>query len=365
LDFGISNSVSSIPSSLYKKALGLSKKLWRAVDGNLLGCEDWVREAINHPGGVIVEFWIKLLYKELQESKERNKRLPKEYKELFEEVVGESTIKAQMGKVILLGQLPVMFSIDRDWAVEKLIPLLDWDKNQSAVQAWHGFLWYGRVDKGLLPHLIPHYEKAIEHLPREPKEFREKLIDHLAKITLMNSIDPLEQGWLKRFLLKADSNERKKFASYLRVALENLPEKYRIQIWNDRLKKYWVERIRGIPIKLESDEVSEMIEWLFPLQNIAQDVIQQICSSPVPSQVRPTFFLRLKETYLPEIEPDAICDLLLRLTPRSISWDWPDMLDIIKGFIQKPVPKEKICKACEALANRGCTEAIKIFQDSN
>jgi len=365
LEFGISSSVSSIPSSLYKKALGFSKKLWRAVDGNPLGCEDWVREAIYHPGGVIVEFWIKLLYKELQESKERNKSLPKEYKELFEEVVGESTMKAQMGKVILLGQLHFMFSIDRDWAVEKLIPLLDWDKNQSAIQAWHGFLWYGRVNEGLLPHLILYYEKAIENLPREPKEFRKKLLEHLAKIALMKGVDPLEQGWLKRFLLKADSNDRKEFATFLRVALENLPEKYRIQIWNDRLKKYWVERIRGIPIKLEFDEVSEMIEWLFPLQKISRDVIQQICSSPVPSQVGPTFFRRLKETNLPEIEPDAICDLLLRLAPRSISLDWPDILDIIRGLIQKQVPKEKIHKACEALAKEGCIEALKIVQDSN
>jgi len=365
LDFGISNSTSSIPPSLHKKALSLSEKLWKAVDGDILGCGDWVREAINHPGGVIVDFWVKLLAKELQESGERNKGLPKEYRELFGEVIGESTIRAQMGRVILLGQLNFIFSIDEDWAVEKLIPLLDWDRSQSAVQAWHGFLGYGRVNEGLFPYLIPHYEKAIEPLPREPKEFREKLIKHLAEIALMNGVDPLKQGWLKKFLLKVDSNERKGFAAHLRVALENLPEKYRIQIWSNRLKKYWDERIKGIPIKLEPDEVLEMIEWIFPLQNIATEVVQLICSSPVPSQVDLVFFHRLKKTDLPEREPDAIGDLLLQLAPCSPQLVWADMLEIVKRLIQNSAPKEKTRKICEALVNRGCTEALKIFQDSN
>lgn len=370
LNKGFESSSSPLPSAFYDKALNLSKKLWKLADIPFTVIEqnskDWVTQAINHPGGVIVEFWIRFLSNQLKFEKEPKKKIFSKFKELLEEVVNGTSPKSQTGIVILMGELHFFFDIDPDWTIETLIPLLDWENNKTSLQlqAWQGFLWWAKINKALIPHLIPLYEQAVENFPREPREFRERLIEHLAIVMLENEILPSQKSLLKVFLSIASIEEKEGFAMGICRALKEYPEEYRNHIWNWKLKSYWEDRINGIPLKLEPEEVSQMIEWVFPLKSVASEVISLFCSSPTPSPPSVTFFHELKKTDLPDKDPQSTAELILKFAPSTTPWDWQNITEIIKNLKEKQDPKvnELITKICEELASAGCTAALDLFE---
>ena len=170
---------------------------------------------------------------------------------------GES-YAAELGRVVLTSQLYFLFSSDADWARQNILPLLDWSVDaRRADQAWHGFLSGGKWSEALLPDLLPLYEGAFAHVPDLPQRLRRQYSKHLAGIAVYGSSNPLQEGWLRRFLNAVEPEDRAAWASEVGLILRQLEGEAVRDLWDGWLGEYWSRRNSGIPLPLEPDELEE------------------------------------------------------------------------------------------------------------
>ena len=191
----VEKSEGGLSVALLSRAEALTDRLWQELeDYNEKEMEnndnDWLTRAINHIGGIITQFWLLALSRRQAEKGGNWQGIPDKYKTRFERIISGKSSAAAMGRVIIASQLHFLFSLDRSWTRKKIVPLLNWDIDvQRAVQAWGGYLWWGRWNEALLPELLPLYEQAYIKLTRGLKVF-DRLCDHLASIAVRSSVDP-------------------------------------------------------------------------------------------------------------------------------------------------------------------------------
>ena len=225
--------------------LGVSTGIRNKV---IVESESWLTKAINHPGGKIVEFWLDALSRIRAEAGESWDGIPSKFKSNFHKVLTETSYAAELGRVVLASQLHFLFALEADWTRENILPLLDWDTNlKQAQQAWHGFLSWGRWNEDLLSDLLPLYEKTFAHLSTDlgSSELRDHFSGHIASIAIYGSTNPVQDGWLGRFLKAVDSKERKNWAFHIRILLQDMQENIAQNLWERWLKEYW-EQLRLI-----------------------------------------------------------------------------------------------------------------------
>lgn len=175
--------------------------------------QEWLTKAINHPGGKLANFWLYALSKQRQEAGADWSGLPQEYLGRFTKIITNKSYAAQMGRVVLASQTHFLFGYASGWTRERIIPLFDWQKNErQAQQAWHGYVFCGRLNEEFLADLLPLYEQTFSRLSREPERIREQFCVHLAVIAVYSPINPVEHGWLKKFISQADPKERVSWA---------------------------------------------------------------------------------------------------------------------------------------------------------
>jgi hypothetical protein len=126
----------------------------RLLDADLLdnGAEQQygnqpVDDAINHPVGQITEA---LLDSFFSTKPSANSSLPRELRDIFARFFNPKSGVFRHARVILASRIPGLYSVDRDWTIEHLLPLLDWSASESqAAAAWRGFLWSPRITPDL------------------------------------------------------------------------------------------------------------------------------------------------------------------------------------------------------------------------
>jgi hypothetical protein len=112
----------------------------------------------------------------------------------------------------------------------------------------------------MLNHLLPYYEGRFSLLKDEPEEIVRGFCSHLAGIATYSLVNPLDQGWLLRFLSTVDAKVRLVWVSQMRFMIQNLDEAATGNLWERWLKRYWEGRLLGMPLPLGSDESAEMID---------------------------------------------------------------------------------------------------------
>lgn len=241
--------------------------LWTTLSGQPTNTgnnktERWLFEAINHPGGKLVQFWLFAVSRRRVRAGEDWSGLTDDYRRLPEEVLTENSYAAELGRILLAGQLSFLFSTDAEWTRQNVLPLLDWSSNaRRARQAWHGFLSRGTWNEALLPDLLPLYEETFARLAGLPQGLRRQFTKHLASIAVFGAIGPLEQGWLGRFVGVAEPTDRESWASEIGLVLRQLGEGATRDLWDGWLGEYWSRRNRGMPRPLNAGELERMIDW--------------------------------------------------------------------------------------------------------
>jgi len=273
LENGIAKPSHEIPDSCLHSAARVSMNLWsvcsRSEEGKQETAEDWLLVAINRPAGRLAEFLLRLLSRLRKQSGDRWKGIEPEHKQFLESLLGGSSFAAELARIVLASQLHFVFSLDEDWAVRKVVPLFNWKADSKrALQAWHGFLTWGRWTHGLLPHLMPCYEAAFPALHSEFGKFRQEFCEHLAGIACFGSKNPVEDGWLGRFMLAVASEERTMWAFAVGQMLAQMKAPANQNVWDIWIDTYWQNRIHGLPLALDAAEVSQMVQWSVYLQSV-------------------------------------------------------------------------------------------------
>src|ERR1039458_1098451 len=227
--------------------------------------------------------WLRALSKARQEHGDDWKSLPVEDEQFFTVVVSGSSYAAELGRVLIASHVDFLFSLDDNWTTQNVLPLFDLALNlKRGLQAWHGFLYWGRWNNRLLVYLLMHYEGAFPFLHSDFGKLRESFCNHLAGIAAWSTIGPLAQGWLNRFLLAVTEDERVMWASLFERTLQGIEEQTKATIWKSWLEEYWRNRLNGIPVPLTEREGEQMAEWSAHLEPVFPEAVEYALLTPVP-----------------------------------------------------------------------------------
>ncbi|CAM3699086.1 DUF4020 domain-containing protein [Marinicrinis lubricantis] len=357
---GIEKQKFGIPMNLLPTAETVSYQLWDELDRkpnverDFTNTEDWLTKAINHPGGKIVQFWLHSLSKHNSGSKET--AIPESYRLYFTKTVNGDSISAQLGRVILASHLHYLFFLDSLWTQENIIPLLKWSNEMDARQAWDGYLSWGEWNEALLADLVPMFEKSFEHISQLHARMKDRFCEFLASIAVYSLTNPINSGWLLRFIAVTNVEIRRKWAMAMRRQLHNLKNDGKREVWGNWLKNYWEKRTFGIPLPLHISETEEMASWVIELEPVFDEVTIMVCRSPVPALAHTSLFYRLSEDKFAEKYPVATLELLFHLLSgaKEPFYHCEQLAQILKTLINQDVGREKLRQLSHCLIGLGC-----------
>jgi hypothetical protein len=359
-----------IPGAYLPIAFDLSKKLWvvtvaqaGAMPPKLkLKEAEWLALAINHPAGNITLFWLAWLGRERKAGGDSWQGIPQHTRGVLESVLSEPAYAGELGRVLLASQINLLMTVDEAWAKEKALPLFDWSlDDKRAVQAFHGFLTWGRQTESLVPYLVPLYEKAFAHMAMLGR-LRDRFAEYLAGLAFASSVNPMTQGWLNRFVAASAREDRISWASHVRRVLRPLTAEAKQTAWISWIKPYWAQRIPGAPLPLDREELGEMVEWSLHLGPSFPEVVDAVWESPGFELKHSSLFRELDDSQFPEKYPSAAAKLLLKVlcnTPIP-DYDLDRVEDVVRRVAPLAAPLDFLEKICNELARLGYPPAAEL-----
>ncbi len=360
LEQGVRREKNRIPESLMPLAEQVGVSVWSAAERNVMtpreDSTDWLSIAINSSGGKLAEFFVAALSIRRKCAGAKWKGIPVELRSQFERIVLSQSYAGEMGRVILASQLHFLYSCDSRWTKRRVLPLLFWrSKKRPAIQAWHGFAFWGRWSEELLPELLPLYEQCFNRLSTDLKPMRERIVEHIASICLFSSRKQVRGRWLHTFLRSVTVSERTLFAESVRKILWDLDSDKTARIWRGWLRLYWAERLIGKPVPLEREEASKMVEWAPHLRTVFPEVVQLISETRLDFKVADFIYHLLAEKGLPATYPVPTSQLLQILTKTSYQTmaDYGDLPKIIRELAKEPATHVFLRDVLDQMAMKG------------
>ena len=299
--------------------------------------EDWLTQAINHPGGRLAEFLIRVIGELLGPSPRPGCGVPRASKPLLDAMMGGRGRASAMGRVVLASHAHYFLRIDTDWTRANLLPLFDWDRDVlQAVQAWHGFLTWGRLGAALLEDLTPSAVQLASHLEDLGGE-RKNYGKFVARAAFSLPDDPLAKKWFKAFLDKAKDEDHAHFAWKLDELLESLRPEQRAEIWRDWLERYLEHRAQ-FPPPPEGREFSALLGWAFRLPGQLEELVKRLEALPGRGGTDHGLLWKLQEGELSGSDPNLLARLLLAVLKRCEKidpWELSQLRDTIKRLMDE------------------------------
>ena len=160
--------------------------------------------------------------------------IPEDYKHFLDKILSDTSRPAELGRVFLAWNIPFLIHIDTDWTRNRVLPMLDWSKDQrTAEQAWHGFLGMGRLSREVFQELRPLYEGTFPHVSDRLGDYKDVFIRQIAKSCFLDDFDPLNRQWLPSFLLNLEEHDRTRWAFWVGDFLKTSNSESKQRVWKD------------------------------------------------------------------------------------------------------------------------------------
>ena len=142
----------------------LSRRLLALHHQDGIDGDDPVFSAINHPVGHTTQAVLRWWYRR---SLEDSQRLPEEIKGIFTELCDTRIDGFRHGRLVLATRVIPLFRVDRDWTMENLVPLFDWQRSEAEARAaWQGFLGSPQLYRPLMEELKSTFLDTARHYPQ-------------------------------------------------------------------------------------------------------------------------------------------------------------------------------------------------------
>ena len=123
--------------------------------------DDLVGRAINHPVGNVTEA---LLHWWSRSDPKDEQGLADELRRRLSQLCDTETPSFRHGRVLLAAHVISLFRVDREWAIQFMLPLFQWENSEvEARSAWEGFLWSPRLYRPLMEALKPAFLDTANH----------------------------------------------------------------------------------------------------------------------------------------------------------------------------------------------------------
>ncbi len=300
---------------LIEQANPVALTLWQDLKDEAQDQEinDWLTRAINRPAGVIVEFWINSLSLLLHKKSGSERMMPQSYRDWFTMVVRDETTNGGMGRCVLASQTAFLFSVDEAWTRQHIIPLFTDPDDARFAQAWDGFLVWGRLNPALADVMIAAFVHAIPRLRLNKKERRRVFIEYFTELAMFLVKDPTIE-LLPDLIKNGLKEDRLAFAARIGFRLRHMQPESRIQLWNDWLKRYWEDRLDGVPDILVDSEIQMMLNWLPHLGDAYPQAVRLAIRRQLSRLEHCHMLYELQNSELVTQYPNETADLLIYLS---------------------------------------------------
>jgi SIR2-like domain len=295
----------------------------------------WLEQATDHPGGKLAQFATQAIGF-LQRAERSRNGLPSVSKALLTAIILGRGLASELGRVVLASQIHYFLAIDSNWTLSHLVPLFDWDRNpKQAVQAWHGFLTWGRFSAPVLEVLSSAAVQLAFHLSDLGRE-RDNYGRFVAGAASELPDDPLEKPWLKAFLEKASDEDRAAFAWEVGCWLEELSPDERAEVWSAWIERY-LQRRAGSPPGTGALEFSAVLDWAPSLIKQAQSLVPLLERLPGHGCERSDLLFSMEEGNFEGIDSDLSGRLVALLLRRNglEKWHLDDLAATIERLISE------------------------------
>ncbi|MCA1701804.1 MAG: DUF4020 domain-containing protein [Actinobacteria bacterium] len=250
------------------QARELASKLWDTQgdgdDDEGASSEDGLTRVAWHWGSHLAEFWIQAVAADWRAAGDGWRGMDQALRVPLDCIIDANATAGDAGRSTLATRLHFLFRADQEWTGDRLLPLFDWASPELAAPVWTVFIaWGGWNDALLGAGLIDGYIEAARRSSVFEDQIRERLLDHLASISLRSEINPVTSGWLRRFTVGVDEVEtRAAFWRHIGWELGGLPREVAERRWSEWMQPYWTARLQSIPIMLTKAEASAMATWI-------------------------------------------------------------------------------------------------------
>jgi len=199
--------------------------------------DDPVFRAINHPVGHVTQALLDWWYRqELNDGQ----GLPESIKTIVTELCDTKIAKFRHGRVLLAAHALSLFRVDKAWAEQYLLPLLDWNRSEPEAQAaWEGFLWSPRLYRPLMEAIKPAFLDTVNHYAQLGKHN-----EQFAAFLTFAALDPgdtFTTTQLATAIRGLPADGLRESARTLVRALESAGDQ-REDYWKNRVLPFW-ERV--------------------------------------------------------------------------------------------------------------------------
>ena len=345
---------SSYALNFLPQANEIAAALWHHLDQIDLieEIDDWFKFVINYPAWDLANFWLSgfSLWRQYQDPTPTV--LSDEYREALSDIVGDQSLSGKLGRTVLASQFAFLLAVDETWTLDNLLPLFAPD-NEDFQAAWAGFLNRGRLNPAVADVITVPFLRAVERINSDLFKQRDRFVRYYIYMFEYLAEDPLER-WIPIFfryasqeqpseteepmLFPRDVQETKNFfAAEVGSRLQHMSEAEQQEWWQRWLKRYWENRLDGIPAALESGEVANMLDWLPHLTAVFTEAVDLAVRMPqIPSRNCWIMVVlsKIDENDLWQRFPEAVAKLLLYLWGCNFSrYDWHSARALIDNLL--------------------------------
>jgi hypothetical protein len=214
--------------------LTLAQRILRLDFEDDSDAEEPVFRAINHPVGHVTQALLDRWYR--QEPND-GQGLPNSITPVFTELCDTQITKFRHGRVLLAAHALTLFRVDKAWAEQHLLPLLDWNRSESEAKlAWAGFLWSPRLYRPWMEAIKPAFLDTVNHYAQLGKHK-----EQFAAFLTFAALDPGDTftiAQLATAIRALPADGLRESAQVLVRGLEGAGDQ-REEYWKNRILPFW------------------------------------------------------------------------------------------------------------------------------
>lgn len=326
---------------------------------------DWLTTAINDVGGQIGEFWVHYCSHQRRAAGDNWKGISDAYRSKMADAVRGTNRPKVHARIALTPWIGFFFEWDRDFAVDRFLPLLDWQRDPIvAQQSWSVLLNYKRAtSKELEFQLIPFYRQYAERVTDMLKDATEKseqfdrdslgsLGQCLAALAIQVISDPVESGFFRDFLPLLPEDVRGSMSWGMGNQLEHMKDTDSKDLWDRWLKRYVDLRLVGVPVALSTAETEHMLEWCLYLRPVFAEAVDRMIRMPQKAVEAYDILENLAKSSLSDEFPLPACRLANAAMQAEAYPHMHDSVNILHNKFKQTIWREPEFKAFEELLFR-------------
>ncbi len=349
---------SSYALNLLPQANEIAAALWHHLDRiNLIEeIDDWFKFAINYPAWDLANFWLSGFSLWRQNQDPTPTVLSDVCREALSGIMEDQSQSGKLGRAVLTSQFAFLLVVDETWTLDNLLPLFALD-NEDFQAAWDGFLNRGRLNPAVVDVMAAPFLKAVERINSDLFYQRARFIRYYIYMFEYLDENPLD-GWIPKFfeyaaqehpsateesiLFPRDVQETKNFfAAEVGSRLRRMAEAEQQEWWQRWLKRYWENRLDGIPAALEAGEIAQMLNWLPHLTSVFPEAVDLAVRMPRESLQNCQVIEELNRSDLWQRHPESVVKLLVYLRACDLpGYSWYSARDLIDQLLRLDISQE-------------------------